>query len=151
MWKSQWKLTFNRFLSDLPGPLSFYTALENNTILLQKIFGFGFFPSPCGHPCNVKFFMTCREFSVEAIPLRSALCTYLIIFRKNYLKELVLNLFGRVQNRLLSGCAFSLFNFLFYAILLSIRKAIIKEVGQEFGHRKFIPDFGLKSNFLRRS
>ena len=36
------------FLSILPGPLSFYTALENNTIFLQQFFRFrgGSFPLP---------------------------------------------------------------------------------------------------------
>ena len=29
---------FTHFLSYLPGPLSFYTALENNTIFLQQFF-----------------------------------------------------------------------------------------------------------------
>ena len=32
---------FILFLSHLPGPLSFYTALENNTIFLQQFLGFG--------------------------------------------------------------------------------------------------------------
>ena len=49
------KLTFFYFLSHLPGPLSFYTALENNTIFLQHFFGFGaggsFPPPPHGRPC----------------------------------------------------------------------------------------------------
>ena len=31
---------FTHFLSLLPGPLSFYTALENNTIYLQQFFRF---------------------------------------------------------------------------------------------------------------
>ena len=31
---------FTHFLSDLPGPLSFYTALENNPIFLQQFFHF---------------------------------------------------------------------------------------------------------------
>ena len=31
---------FIHFLSHLPGPLSFYTALENNTIFLQQFFRF---------------------------------------------------------------------------------------------------------------
>ena len=29
---------FTYFLSDLPGPVCFYTALENNTIFLQQFF-----------------------------------------------------------------------------------------------------------------
>ena len=34
------KLILIHFLSVLPGPLSFYTALENNTIFLQQFFLF---------------------------------------------------------------------------------------------------------------
>ena len=47
--------TENRFLthfvSDLPEPLSFYAALENNTIFLQQFFRGGYSPlSPLGAP-----------------------------------------------------------------------------------------------------
>ena len=51
-------MTFFHFLSHLPGPLSFYTALENNTSFLQQFF-FGFgggsfpLPPPCGRPCII--------------------------------------------------------------------------------------------------
>ena len=31
---------FTHFISDLPGPLSFYPTLENNTIFLQQFFRF---------------------------------------------------------------------------------------------------------------
>ena len=41
IWKSQEKLIFNHFLSDVPGILSFYTALENKTIFYNNFFGFG--------------------------------------------------------------------------------------------------------------
>ena len=48
------------FLSNLPGPLSFYTAMENNTIFLQQFFRFRgggeFRPlPPAGAPANVCF------------------------------------------------------------------------------------------------
>ena len=51
------KLTFSPFLSHFPGALSFYTALENNTIFLQQIFRFlegEAPPSPCGLPCTYR-------------------------------------------------------------------------------------------------
>ena len=44
---------FTHFLSDLPGPLSVYTALENNTIYLQHFLGFRVeesSPPPAGAP-----------------------------------------------------------------------------------------------------
>ena len=70
--KSQWRLNFVwkfwnlnikssmenwifvLFLSHLPWPLPFYTALENNTIFYNNFFGFvgggRFPPPPCGRP-----------------------------------------------------------------------------------------------------
>ena len=45
---------FNNFLSDLPGPLSVYADLENNTIFLPQVFSVsragGASPSPRGRP-----------------------------------------------------------------------------------------------------
>ena len=41
-----WKFIFTQFLSDFPGPLSVNTALENNTIFLQHLFGLGEAPKP---------------------------------------------------------------------------------------------------------
>ena len=59
------KLPFFLFLSHLPGPLSFYTALENNTIFLQQFFQFRgggagkLPPPPCGRLCTA---MTINSF-----------------------------------------------------------------------------------------
>ena len=53
--KENWLFIY--FLSHLLGPLSFYTALENNTIFLQQFFRFrgggeaSPLPPPCGRPC----------------------------------------------------------------------------------------------------
>ena len=45
------KLIFNLFFSDLPGPLSFYTALESNTIFYINFAGSGgTSPSLCVRP-----------------------------------------------------------------------------------------------------
>ena len=48
---------FTHFLSDLQGPVSFNTTLENNTIFLQHFFGFaggGIFPLPLRAPLQVE-------------------------------------------------------------------------------------------------
>ena len=51
------KLIFNRVLSDLPGPMSLYTALAINIIFLQQFFCLlgGMFPTPppCGRQCEL--------------------------------------------------------------------------------------------------
>ena len=45
---SKENLMFTLFLADLQGPLSFYTAVENKTILYNIHFGFGgIFHPPC--------------------------------------------------------------------------------------------------------
>ena len=54
-------LLFTHFLSILPGPRLFYTALENNTIYLQQLFRFrgrGKLspPPPCGRPWFFEYF-----------------------------------------------------------------------------------------------
>ena len=53
------KLT-SHFLSHLPGPLSFYTALENKTIFLQQFLWFrggGELPPPLRAPMNTLSFL----------------------------------------------------------------------------------------------
>ena len=48
------KFILTDFLSGLPGPLSFYTALENNIIFLQQFFRFGGFCPPLAGVHGVK-------------------------------------------------------------------------------------------------
>ena len=64
---------FIHFLSYLPGPLSFYTALENSTIFIQQFFSVSGggqlpLPLPCGCSCVIHF-STCLSKKQDTLTL----------------------------------------------------------------------------------